>query len=113
LHAQLTQLLIRHGILDNGNEEIKDIGVIVGGTSDQPIHRDIAKPSKASVEEYNQWMSLPNCPASVLVGMGGNLYPTRLGIAKVQFNEEAASGQVRCWCLVYFCLCPAQLVVFV
>ena len=89
-------------ILHPVNEKIHDLGILIGGTEDQPIHHDIPRqttkwlPEDPNVSEvmgvpvngwefdraaYNESMAGPYAPSSVLLGMS-ETGAIKLGVQK-------------------------------
>ena len=79
---------------DPETETLDDLGILIGGTEDQPLHHDLARQHVSWLPEkwlysgvsgmtpasgwevdrlaYNEAMSSPNAPASLVMGMGDN-----------------------------------------
>jgi hypothetical protein len=98
-------LLEQDGIIHKDYEFLNDVGLIIGGSEDQSLHHDICRNFSywaSSVPEiqddnyqvvgwevdrlqYNEAMSSPFAPSSILVGLGDeeNVY---LGIQRDQIE---------------------------
>jgi hypothetical protein len=83
---------ILSGVFNPETEVLDDLGILIGGTEDQALHHDVARqcvywlPEKCRYSgevdtvpvggwelerlDYNEAMSSPNAPASLVVGMG-------------------------------------------
>ena len=98
---------MKNNIITKEEEEVHDIGLLFGGTEDQPLHHDTARqlskwfkepPSReaetvsSSLEEidgweidrleYNESMSSSVAPSSILIGLGDDSDNMLLGVQK-------------------------------
>jgi hypothetical protein len=70
------KVLVKLGVIDPTKERVHNIGLIVGGSTFQPFHFDVAKVSK-NKDCYDEAMALPHSPAAILLGFSGAI---RLGV---------------------------------
>jgi hypothetical protein len=105
------------GIFDPRSEALYDLGILIGGTEDQSLHHDVARQCVSWIPEkvhsvdgvgmnpvggweidrlgYNEAMSSPNAPSSVLICMG-DAEEVLLGVQKDQvIRSKNASNMCR------------------
>ena len=101
----IEEILEEEGIIDLEKEMITEMGMIMGGTMDQPIHHDIARRFTRFVymndenkqeelegweldrDHYNNAMSSSTAPFSILIGMGKQS-KVMLGVPKSRVNIQ-------------------------
>jgi hypothetical protein len=106
----LETALQAEGIVDLNNEMLDDIGMLIGGTEDQPLHHDMTRAltsfvSKTNFDpqaeapvagwevgrlEYNAAMSSPHAPSSIILGMG-DPQSILLGVQKDQIKRISST----------------------
>jgi hypothetical protein len=74
--------------MDARHEFVLDIGLVIGGSSIQPLHVDVNK-TETNGEIYEEVMGLPNSPALVLLGLKS---PTRIAIETAKVSEIVVDG---------------------
>ena len=104
--AVLESTLHAAGIIDLKYETLDDVGMLIGGTEDQPLHHDVSRSLTSFVSntkfdpemeapvagwevgrlEYNAAMSSPHAPSSILLGMGNYSQGILLGVQKDQIK---------------------------
>jgi len=92
----IEKILQEEGIINPEEEMITEMGILIGGTMDQPIHHDISRrftkfvnsAAKTEIEgweldrvKYNKAMISSTAPSSILIGMG-NQPKVMLGVPK-------------------------------
>ncbi len=105
--SMVEELLAEHGFIHADHEQIHDLGILIGGTEDQSLHHDIPRQTTSWLPEdpgssetwhvpvggweydraaYNEAMTSPYAPSSVLIGMGDD-GKIQVGVQKNQIDR--------------------------